>query len=228
MALQRAKLKGIVDLVFCIDNSGSMESCIEGLKTNVNSFVEALNTSNPQLKIDFRIGFCLYNYKNYNVLKFIDDPQIFKSQLESVNSDNLQEFTPGAIDFSISDFEWRPDCNKFMIVFTDEGLLDGYSDNYVADKGATDFENLKDKIINNKINLFYYGAECQYYEQFGKMPRGRFTKMWFDDSLDFNELLRNLGKTVSNSIESGVQIKKNADIKTLVYNQDGVNTNYLN
>ena len=61
MSEQHTKVKGVVDIVFLIDVSGSMAHCIEALKENIKSFVKTLtsgdggpNEAGPAVK-DFRI-----------------------------------------------------------------------------------------------------------------------------------------------------------------------------
>jgi hypothetical protein len=43
---QQEKQKGIVDIVFLIDATGSMAPCIEALKNNINLFIDTLTTKN--------------------------------------------------------------------------------------------------------------------------------------------------------------------------------------
>lgn len=207
------KIKGIADIVFCVDFSGSMKNCIEGLKENINAFVLSLEKSDPNKVIDWQIGFCGYDRKRFKVLNFVKDPEYFAEKLVSAHTKFHDEFTPGAIDYCISHFNWRLVSNKFLIVFTDEKMTDGW----LAD-GETirKFPELLEKIEESKTWLFYNGPRCRYYKEFEKLHRGRVTIVSDKFKLiDFSEFFSRLGKTVSNSI-----IQQNQRIINLPYIYD--------
>ena len=39
----RAKTKGVADIVFMVDVSGSMKPCIDALRTNIEAFIDSLS-----------------------------------------------------------------------------------------------------------------------------------------------------------------------------------------
>src|SRR5262245_43903969 len=52
--------KGIVDVVFCLDASGSMAPCIDAVRKNLDLFLDALG-DNTNRKIDCRIDFLAHS-----------------------------------------------------------------------------------------------------------------------------------------------------------------------
>jgi len=193
-----AKIKGVADIVFCIDFSGSMEPCIEGVKNHVNTFVKSLETASPNTKIDWRIAFCAYSNDTLIVQDFVKDTGIFSSNLSSINTMG-DEFTPGAVDFCITYFKWRPVSNKFIIVFTDETLEGGSSSD--NGNGSSKYEELLKKIENSRSRLFFYGPRCSYYSQLEKISRTfvEYLESGGFSTVNFSSLLSSLGKTVSQS-----------------------------
>ena len=209
-----SKVKGIADIVFCIDFSGSMTSCINGVKENINTFVKSLENASPNTKIDWRIAFCAYSNDTFIILDFIKDTNIFSSSLSSVDTMG-DEFTPGAIDYSISHFDWRPVSNKFLIVFTDEQLIGGSS--YDNGDGSSKFEELLNKIEITKTRLFFFGPKCTYYSRFEKISRTYVEYLESGDfsSVNFSDLLSSLGKTVSQSC--GQQAQESSTPAKFIY-----------
>ena len=52
--------KGVVDVVFCIDASGSMAPCIDAVRKNLDAFLDALG-GDANRKIDCRLAGILLN-----------------------------------------------------------------------------------------------------------------------------------------------------------------------
>ncbi len=201
MAIQQkaAKIRGIADIVFCIDFSESMSDCIAGVKNHISTFAGSLESTNPNMVIDWQIGFCGYSDIDFIKFNFTRDTDDFSAKLEAAATEGGDEFTPGAIDFCISDFEWRPVSNKFLIVFTDETISTGGTDEQIKE-GKARFQDLLNKITNSHIRLFYFGPDCPYYRKFETISRTIVT--YIEDSfstIDFSALLGSLGKTVSQS-----------------------------
>jgi hypothetical protein len=49
--------KGVADIVFCLDASGSMEPCFQGVSRNVMSLLEGMESGNRQISWDARFDF---------------------------------------------------------------------------------------------------------------------------------------------------------------------------
>jgi hypothetical protein len=196
------KIKGVTDVLFCIDTSGSMEPCLEGVKNNVNLFIDSMITANPNVKIDWRIGFCGQNTSEFLHLDFTTDVNKFKSELAKVET-NANEYTPAAIDYCLTKFDWRPSTSKFLVVFTDEVAEGGFEPDYFSEK----FDELLTKIQSKHIYLHFYGPRCKFYGRFYQQSRC-FPEYLGDkdfQKIDFSSLLTKLGKTVSNSVSSPQQ-----------------------
>jgi len=79
MSSQQQKVKGVVDVVFLVDVTGSMSHCIDALKGNIQAFVRTLtegggpNDPRPVVK-DFRIKVVGYRDAVYDSNWFIEHP----------------------------------------------------------------------------------------------------------------------------------------------------------
>ena len=89
MSEQHTKVKGVVDIVFLIDVSGSMAHCIEALKENIKSFVKTLtsgdggpNEAGPAVK-DFRIKVAAYRDAIADHEWFVEHP--FTASVDDVH-----------------------------------------------------------------------------------------------------------------------------------------------
>lgn len=202
-----SKLKGMADVLFCIDFSGSMTDCIEGVKNNINTFVTSIENCSKNTIIDWQIAFLAYSDDTFFVKDFIKITREFSTDLGKINTMG-NEFTPGAIDYAISSFNWRKLSNKFVLVFTDEPLPGGGTS--LEGDGSSKFPELISKIESARIRLFYFGPKCSYYNQFEKISRCSATYLEAGNfsSINFSSLLSSLGKTVSQSCnQQGFEIK---------------------
>ena len=180
------------DIVFCIDNSGSMSSCIEAVRNTVSVFVSSLEKGvGGQSPVDWRIGLVDYSQSEFLFMDLAKDTATFQNKLRE-NVSGGDEFTPGAIDFAISNASWREGAQRVIVVFTDEPLNGGSG-------GAHEFDDLLRKIVDSHIQIIYYGCPCEYYEKFQQCPKAEVNFVNNFSGIDFSNLMNRLAVTVSSS-----------------------------
>ena len=124
-----ARIKTKADIVPCIDVTGSMKPCIEGVKNSLNQFVEGLQTA---AEVDFRIRPIFFKdlhdptYKGspWTIGSFSSDINDFKRELASAVADGGGNNADGesgldALYMAIHS-DWRPDAHRTIIFMTDE------------------------------------------------------------------------------------------------------------
>ncbi len=193
--LQR-KAKASADIVFCIDSSGSMSPCIEGVKNHIESFITGL-ISNPQFDLDWRLGIVSYDYEVFRILEFTEDIERFRSALQKIEAGG-DELTFPALDWSL-DFPWRPHAHKIIVLFTDEPLEDGDDPDYQRSKMDLLFE----KIVKLRCMVYFVGPSCEEYEKIATLPRCYFEPLEQHEDffkIGFDKVLERIGKTISQSI----------------------------
>lgn len=217
MAIQQrtgeAKVKGVADVVFLFDCTGSMSPYIENVKDNVASLIKGFNAT-PNVKLDWRVramGFKdFYVDKDYLIDRFTftsDADEFANSQLARLEADgggDEKESCLDAIWYAIKQSEWRPRCNKVVVVFTDAGTK-GLHERTLNELGVVDeLSYLQQEIMKNKIQLFMYCKTDPLYEQLHQLERSHVYQ--YDNpgeellKTDFADLLEVIGKTVSASI----------------------------
>lgn len=216
---QRAvKIRGVADVVFCIDFSPSMRACIDGVKEHISTFVQSMEKSDPNKVIDWRIAFLGYSSREFVLCPFTADASEFTRKLAEAKVRRADEFTAGAIDYCISELEWRPVSNKFLVVFTDETLKKGFTD-----EGRIEelFPQLLQKVSSSGVWLFFFGPDCPYYAEFKRYSRGKVTVIRDHFAqVSFGELFSFLGKTVSNSAGQGQEARAKLP---MIYDLTGIN-----
>jgi hypothetical protein len=87
------KVKGIVDIVVLMDISGSMQTCIDAVKSSVSAFVEGLESkdaNNGSPIKDWRMKVCGYRDQTCDMEWFVDNPFVrdvasVQAQLSAAN-----------------------------------------------------------------------------------------------------------------------------------------------
>jgi hypothetical protein len=218
-SLGTKKIKGKADIVFVLDRSWSMHDCIDGIKNNINSFIDSLG-SNPMVSnVQWRIGFVAYDHKEFIILNFTPDKTKFADALKNVIGRG-NELTLPAIDVAL-DFPWELDAQRIVILFTDEVFKKGA---YV-EKQIKNSEELKKKILDLRIKIYYYGKDCPDYKKlFLNLPGSLYSGVNLHakkNSIDYSEVLMRMGKTISDTLttraEKSKEVKKDLyDINKLV------------
>jgi len=206
-------IRGVADIVFCIDHSGSMEHCINGVKNHIRDFIATLENMSGNVVVDWRIGLVLYTSKEIRFLNLTQDLSAIREVLSEKNKKS-NEFTPGAIDFAVTNTSWRGRSHRVIVVFTDESLKEGWS-NDEPDMGAGKFNELLIKLATAKIQLLYFGPYCDYYNEFNMVPKAMVNTVAHFDDVNFNELLKNIAATVS---KSSTNAQMGIPVPPLVYN----------
>lgn len=220
MGLQRPKTMSVekkADIVFCIDHSGSMSDCIAGVKATVRDFVTSLEKGvDGQSPVDCQIGLLGYTQGELLFLGLTKDTEAFKTKLgQKLTRGN--EFTPGAIDYAVSNFSWRMGAQRVIVVFTDERIKTGTNDG--EGTGIEKFDALLQKIVDSNVQIIYYGPNCPYYTKFSCCPKAEVNVVTDFSGVNFDSLMRRLAVTVSSSSAAANNLPV---VKTLVYDKAGM------
>ncbi len=207
--MKPAKVKGKADVVFCIDVTGSMEPTIEGVKSHVASFVEGLKEQ-ANLSLDWRVK--LMAYRDFKVdgnpvedHPFVDNAADFQNQLNAVTAEGGEDEPESTLDViykAIMDSDWREPVTKVIVVITDATTHPEMQQETVGDGMPTDLNQLVNVLTGEGVYLFLIAPDAPEYAELEKVPRSTYKRVDSGSGLaevDFEELLRVIGKTVSAS-----------------------------
>lgn len=220
--------KGVVDVVFCLDASGSMAPCIEGVRRNIGAFLDGLATD-ANRRIDCRIDFlahscsesfdairletlrtrdtetlaALYGANDASGKFFTADAAEVRRGLEGVTTFG-DEAILVALDLCL-DFPWRPrgGCHRVVAVLTDEPLEENAE--FQSQRGM--IGAIIDKIHALGVMLFLVGPKSPGLEELAEADKSQFQRVGQTHdglgSLDFARVLAHIGKSVSVSMLQG-------------------------
>jgi Mg-chelatase subunit ChlD len=121
------------DIVFCIDSTGSMQPCFDGVKNHLSTFIDGLHSAG---NVDFRLKLIAYRDKHdpscgvpWEYLDFTNSIQLFKDKLSKLEAngggegiEGIVESTLDALYEAIKKSDWREhDTHKIIVLFTDAG-----------------------------------------------------------------------------------------------------------
>ena len=161
--------------------------------------------------MDWEIGLLTYSNYEFRFVNLSKGTSDFKKVIDRKVKGN--EFTPGAIDYVISQSNWREGAQRVIVVFTDEKLEYGRS---AANQGngAAGYDKLLKKIVDSHIQIIFYGPDCPYYNRLQVCPKSEVNIVNSFSGISFDELMKRLAVTVSSgSAFAG----KEPVIKEMVY-----------
>ncbi len=213
----QVKMKGVADIVFCFDCTASMTDIINSVKNNVNKLIDGFKTYTD---LDWRAR--AMGYRDFEVDEeylindkpFVEnDEAALKAQIGSIEA---KEYTGGddpestldAIWYAACKSDWRSNCHKIVVVFTDEASK-GVNEKTIADiPGAdADLDVLAQELNVNHIKLFLWGKKDPLYDVLQKIPRADIVQLEDPENdfknMNFDKVMEQLGKTISELASSG-------------------------
>ena len=142
-----------------------------------------------------------------------NDEAALKAQIGSIEA---KEYTGGddpestldAIWYAACKSDWRSNCHKIVVVFTDEASK-GVNEKTIADiPGAdADLDVLAQELNVNHIKLFLWGMKDPLYDVLQKIPRADIVQLEDPENdfknMNFDKVMEQLGKTISELASSG-------------------------
>ena len=201
---QEKKVKGVADLVFLLDVSGSMGPVIEDLVKNVSMFVDSLTTkdANNSCPIkDWRgkvVGYRDIECDGSQWLvdnPFVRDAGDLKVQLAKLKAEAGGDEPESLLDAiyrvasmsstdkgseSPDSWRYRRDATRVVIVFTDASYKSSFA---LPDSGGTGgLADIKNAITSNRIVLAVFSPDMPCYDEFSDVDGSEFEMIPYDKS----------------------------------------------
>ena len=220
------KKKGIADITFLIDATGSMQDCIDGLKENINVFIDKLNDRQLPLK-EWRAK--IVSYRDFDVdgddwytdNSFVTSEAELRAQLSSIEAyggmdepesllDALHKlcsnvpFEPSPQEVDANKWRFRGEAARVIIIFTDASFHDTIK--YPEGEGGK-VADIVDILQNEGFFTFFFAPALPCYEELTEVDKCEWEALDepFDESLAalssdnaaFQDILKAMAKTIS-------------------------------
>ena len=218
----------LLDIIFIVDNSGSLSDEQAAVRANFNDFIEQIKNSG----LDFALGLVRYGQGSGGGLPFLEEAGILTSDADffanSVFSRNnvSGSFEPGfqAISQAAMGFSFRPGSQKVFIIITDESPSQGS----VGTQIATDIS------VENSVTVFALTRNFLFdqFTQITEETNGAIFNIFSSFNEIFDIIVNRIAQTyqiryrTSNPSANGVL--RNVELKINVPNRtDSDTTDYL-
>ena len=190
----RGKTKGVADIVFLIDVSGSMAPVIDALRRNIEVFIDSLSAgdaNNASPVKDWRakvVGYRDAEHDGPQWLEdnpFVRDTVALKAQLASLKAQGggdepeslldalykmatMSAMPKGAQGEDPDKWRYRSDAARVVIVFTDASLRETMSIPEAKGGGMQDVANV---IMGNRIILSLFAPNFEVYDRLSQIDK---------------------------------------------------------
>lgn len=193
----RAKTKGVADLVFLVDVSGSMSTCIDALRRNIEAFIDSLSrgdANNAAPVRDWRgkvVGYRDIEAAEAEGLpwivdnEFVRDAAALKSQLAQLQANgggdepeslldalyqvaSMQATPKGSQTEDPGKWRYRSDAARVVIVFTDASFKETL--NIPEAKGGA-LQDVANVIMANRIILSLFAPNFEGYDRLSQIDK---------------------------------------------------------
>ena len=164
--------KGVADILFLLDTSTSMNAVFDFLVKNIDVFIEKLKIETKAInQWDLRVGIVAGDRLEFFILPFNSNMKRISDGLQIImdKRKKANECVLMGIDLALTELEWRNNARRIMIVFTDEKL----STNYKPHEQREGLEELKNRLIEMRIQLIFYSPECPDYANLSRAPKSK-------------------------------------------------------
>lgn len=193
----RPKTKGVADVVFLVDVSGSMSPIIDALRKNIEAFVDSLSggdPNNPAPVRDWRgkvVGYRDVDAAQAEGLEwfedhsFVRDTAALKAQLAALRAQGggdepeslldalykvaTMEATPkGAQSEDANKWRYRSDAARVVVVFTDASFKETMS---IPEAKGGSLQDVANVVMANRIILSLFAPNFEGYDRLSQIDK---------------------------------------------------------
>jgi hypothetical protein len=202
----RAKTKGVADIVFVVDVSGSMSTCIDALRTNIEAFVDSLSRgdgNNVAAVRDWRAKVVGYrdieSAESEGLPWFVDNPFVrdaaaLKSQLAALKADgggdepeslldtlyrvaSMPALPKGSQSEDPAMWRYRSDAARVVIVFTDASFKETMS---LPEAKGGSLQDVANVVMANRIILSLFAPNFEGYDRLSQIDKSEWEVVEFE------------------------------------------------
>jgi hypothetical protein len=202
----RAKTKGVADLVFVVDVSGSMAPCIDALRKNIEAFIDSLSRgdgNNVAPVKDWRgkvVGYRDIDSAESEGLPWIEDNAFvrdvgaLKSQLAALKANgggdepeslldtlykvaSMQASPKGSQTEDPEKWRYRSDAARVVIVFTDASFKETMS---IPEAKGGSLQDVANLIMANRIILSLFAPNFEGYDRLSQIDKSEWEVVEFE------------------------------------------------
>lgn len=202
----RAKTKGVADIVFLIDISGSMATCIDALRANIEAFIDTLSrgdANNAAPVRDWRakvVGYRDIEFEEADQLpwfvdhEFVRDAIALRSQLASLQAAGGGDEPESLLDalFKVASMEavpkgsqsedagkwrYRSDAARVVIVFTDASFKETL---LIPEAKGGSLQDVANVVMANRVILSLFAPNFEGYDRLSQIDKSEWEVVEFD------------------------------------------------
>jgi hypothetical protein len=202
----RSKTKGVADIVFVVDISGSMSTCIDALRTNIETFIDSLSrgdANNAAPVKDWRGK--VVGYRDIEAAEaeglpwivdhpFVRDANALKAQLATLHAAGGGDEPESLLDalYTVASMEaipkgsqtedpgkwrYRSDAARVVIVFTDAPFKETI--NIPEAKGGS-LQDVANLVMANRIILSLFAPNFEGYDRLSQIDKSEWEVVEFE------------------------------------------------
>jgi hypothetical protein len=202
----REKTKGVADIVFLVDISGSMAPCIDALRQNIEAFVETLSrgdANNAAPVRDWRVKVVGYRDTESEAADglpwfvdngFVRDTAMVKAQLGALQASGggdepeslldalykvaTMEANPkGSQSVEPSKWRYRSDAARVVVVFTDASFKETMA---IPEAKGGSLQDVANVIMANRIILSLFAPNFEGYDRLSQIDKSEWEVVEFE------------------------------------------------
>jgi hypothetical protein len=202
----RGKTKGVADIVFVVDISGSMAPCIDALRQNIEAFVDSLSrgdANNAAPVKDWRAK--VVGYRDIDSAEseglpwivdngFVRDTAELKNQLAALDANGggdepeslldtlykvaTMEATPkGAQTVEAAKWRYRSDAARVVVVFTDASFKETMG---IPEAKGGSLQDVANVVMANRIILSVFAPNFEGYDRLSQIDKSEWEVVEFE------------------------------------------------
>lgn len=202
----RGKTKGVADIVFVVDVSGSMAPCIDALRQNIETFVTSLSSgdaNNAAPVKDWRAK--VVGYRDLDTADseglpwiidndFVRDAAALKAQLDGLQAvgggdepeslldalftvATMEASAKGSQDVEPGKWRYRSDAARVVVVFTDASFKETMG--IPAAKGGS-LQDVANVVMANRIILSVFAPNFEGYDRLSQIDKSEWEVVEFE------------------------------------------------
>ena len=199
------KVKGVCDIVFLIDATGSMQPAIDDLKNNIKNFFSNLSVSSgngPVVK-DWRARVIGYrDVEADGAAWYIDNPFVrdvseIERQLDGIVADGGGDEPESLLDalYKVAKFgstpkaaqeedptkwRYRSDAARIVIVFSDASF---HPATVIPEASGLDWQEIANLVMQEKLRLSIYAPQLDCYDNLSQIDKCEYMPIEWDPEI---------------------------------------------